>query len=324
MRTIVIAVLLAGTASPALAAADGLFDRRDGARSERAERAVERAERQRGERRQRRAQSDISEEPVAAPVVRQQRIERSAQPTRAPIATERSNQPSPALIATERRARPGRTLIPSERQIEAPARVRAGPAIRDRVQREVPTSGDSVRDWRAAERQRAGSPASIQERNLRRAPGIDGSGDGLVQQSRPLPRVLDRNRPGVIGTRPAPGADAPEPSTARVAHARPSRHWRTDWRRDGRYDWRDYRRRHRSLFRLGFYVDPFGWGYHRYGIGWRLWPSHYGNRYWLNDPWSYRLPPAYGPYRWIRYWDDALLVNIYTGQVVDVVHNFFW
>jgi len=26
----------------------------------------------------------------------------------------------------------------------------------------------------------------------------------------------------------------------------------------------------------------------------------------------------------VRYYDDALLVNIYDGQVVDVIHNFFW
>jgi hypothetical protein len=38
----------------------------------------------------------------------------------------------------------------------------------------------------------------------------------------------------------------------------------------------------------------------------------------------YRLPQAYGPFRWVRYYGDALLVNIYTGQVVDVVYDFFW
>ena len=59
-------------------------------------------------------------------------------------------------------------------------------------------------------------------------------------------------------------------------------------------------------------------------MGWRLWPNYYRNSFWLNDPWRYRLPPAYGPYRWIRYFNDALLVNIYTGQVVDVEYNFFW
>ena len=100
--------------------------------------------------------------------------------------------------------------------------------------------------------------------------------------------------------------------------------WSKDWRKDHRYDWWDYRNRYRSIYRLGRYHDPYGWGYRRWSIGYNLWPSHYGSGYWLNDPWTYRLPPAYGPYRWVRYYDDALLVNIYTGQVIDVVYYFFW
>lgn len=225
----------------------------------------------------------------------------------------------------ERGAGSRAALIEREQQREAVVPVRGQAAPRVRVQREAREvrPSDSVRDWRAAERQRANSPTSIQERNLRHAPLVDGSGEDLVQPTRPLPRVLDRNRARVSST-PAPGTQPPEPETATVRHAEPTRHWRTDWRRDHRYDWRNHRHRHRSLFRLGFYIDPFGWNYHRYGIGWRLWPSHYSNRFWLNDPWMYRLPPAYGPYRWVRYWDDALLVNLYTGQVVDVIHNFFW
>lgn len=100
--------------------------------------------------------------------------------------------------------------------------------------------------------------------------------------------------------------------------------WSTRWRHDHRYDWRRYRDHNRSLFRLGHYYDPFGWNYRRFTVGFSLWPSYYSSRYRLHDPWRYRLPPAYGPYRWVRYWDDALLVNIYTGQVVDVLYNFFW
>jgi hypothetical protein len=97
-----------------------------------------------------------------------------------------------------------------------------------------------------------------------------------------------------------------------------------DWRRNSRYDWYGYRNHYRSLFRLGRYYDPYGWGYRRFSIGFDLGPSYYGSSFWLDDPWQYRLPPAYGPYRWIRYYDDALLVNIYTGEVVDVVYNVFW
>ncbi len=100
--------------------------------------------------------------------------------------------------------------------------------------------------------------------------------------------------------------------------------WSHNWRNDHRYDWTSWRHHHRSTFHLGFYYDPFGWNYRRWSIGSFLYPSFYGSNYWLGDPWQYRLPPAYGPYRWVRYWNDALLVNIYTGEVVDEIHSFFW
>lgn len=100
--------------------------------------------------------------------------------------------------------------------------------------------------------------------------------------------------------------------------------WTQHWRGDRRYDWRRYRDRNRASFRLGFYYDPFGWNYRRFNIGTYLWPSYYSQNYWIHDPWRYRLPPAYGPYRWVRYHNDALLIDTWSGQVVDVIHGFFW
>ena len=100
--------------------------------------------------------------------------------------------------------------------------------------------------------------------------------------------------------------------------------WNSRWRTDRRHDWRRYRDSNRSLYRLGRYRDPYGSRYRRFSIGFSLFPSYYQSSYWLDDPWMYRLPRAYGPYRWVRYYGDALLVNVYTGQVVDVVHDFFW
>jgi Ni/Co efflux regulator RcnB len=55
-----------------------------------------------------------------------------------------------------------------------------------------------------------------------------------------------------------------------------------------------------------------------------MWPSYYRSSYWLNDPWRYRLPYAPPGYRWIRYYDDALLVDTWDGTVVDVIYGFFW
>jgi len=100
--------------------------------------------------------------------------------------------------------------------------------------------------------------------------------------------------------------------------------WSRSWRNNSSYDWRRYRGYNSSIFRNGSYYDPYGYGYRRFSIGFNLFPSYYRSNYWLNDTSMYRLPPAYGPYRWVRYYDDALLVNIYSGQVVDVIYSFFW
>lgn len=107
-------------------------------------------------------------------------------------------------------------------------------------------------------------------------------------------------------------------------HSRSTHNWSSQWRNDRNYNWRHHRDRNHWLFRQGNYWDPYQTGYRRFSIGFSMWPNYYQSNYWLDDPWMYRLPPAYGPYRWVRYYDDALLVNIYTGQVVDVVYSFFW
>lgn len=104
-----------------------------------------------------------------------------------------------------------------------------------------------------------------------------------------------------------------------------NRSWNNDWRRDQRYDWQRHRYSNRSLFRNDRYFAPYGWdyGYRRFSIGFSLSYLLYDQQYWIDDPYSYRLPPVYGPYRWVRYYDDVLLVDLRTGQVTDAIHNFF-
>lgn len=99
--------------------------------------------------------------------------------------------------------------------------------------------------------------------------------------------------------------------------------WNRNWRNDARYDWRRYRDRNRSVFHLGIYIDPFNYGYRPFNIGYRLQPLYYTQDYWF-DPGMYGLPYPQPGTRWIRYWNDALLVDIYTGEVVDAIQNFFW
>ncbi|HMT42021.1 RcnB family protein [Sphingorhabdus sp.] len=101
--------------------------------------------------------------------------------------------------------------------------------------------------------------------------------------------------------------------------------WDRGWRNDRRYDWRGHRERYRSYYRPGRYYAPNRYDRYRwFSIGIYLGSPFYSNRYWIADPWYYRLPPAHGPYRWVRYYDDVLLIDVRNGYVVDVIHDFFW
>lgn len=198
----------------------------------------------------------------------------------------------PDALLERRRARRGDPT--TEQGPDAPA---AGQLLPRRG--EQSDNLDSIRNWRREERQQ------LRDVQVRTRPG---------------------SRPSAVIT-PPPGArpDVQAPAPVRVSrHRDDGRDWHRRWRDDRRYDWRRYRERNRWLFNLGYYYDPFGWSYRRYPIGWRLWPSYYDVDHWLHDPWRYRLPPSYGRYRWVRYWDDALLVDIYSGRVVDVIYDFFW
>ena len=132
--------------------------------------------------------------------------------------------------------------------------------------------------------------------------------------------MRDRH-PLVVSNTPRPGTQPPLRAEVRRT---PQVHWNTNWRNNNHYNWHNYRNHHRSHFHLGFYFDPYGWGYQPFSIGWRLWPSYYSSNYWINDPWSYRLPYAPPGYIWVRYWNDALLVDSWTGTVIDVLPGFFW
>lgn len=103
------------------------------------------------------------------------------------------------------------------------------------------------------------------------------------------------------------------------------RPWGREWHNDQRYDWRGWRDSHRDAFHVGRYYPPYrGYYYSRLAIGFILDPLFWGDSYLIYDPWEYHLPPAYPPYRWVRYYDDAVLVDTNTGQTVDVIYDFFW
>ncbi|MGC6401455.1 RcnB family protein [Sphingomonas sp. FW199] len=86
-------------------------------------------------------------------------------------------------------------------------------------------------------------------------------------------------------------------------------------------DWRDYRASHRGVYARGNWRAPFR--YNRWNNGARIAPAYFGQRYWISDPWRYRLPPARG-FQYVRHYDDVLLVDTRRGGVVRVYNNFFW
>ncbi len=101
--------------------------------------------------------------------------------------------------------------------------------------------------------------------------------------------------------------------------------WSSNWRNDNRYDWQRYRYSNRDRFRVGPYYSPYrNYGYNRFSIGIFLDSLFFDQRYWIGDPWQYRLPPAYPGTQWVRYYNDVLLVDVYSGEVVDVIYDFFW
>lgn len=101
--------------------------------------------------------------------------------------------------------------------------------------------------------------------------------------------------------------------------------WNRSWRNDNRYDWQRYRYSNRNLFRSGAYYAPYrNYRYNRLSIGVVLDSLFFSNRYWLNDPYQYRLPHAPYGTQWVRYYNDVVLVDTYTGEVIDVIHDFFW
>lgn len=106
---------------------------------------------------------------------------------------------------------------------------------------------------------------------------------------------------------------------ARREYREDRRDRRQSWGRD---DWRDYRSRNRALYARGGWRAPFGYQAFRPGV--RIANRYYGPRYVIADPWRYRLPPARRYTRWVRHYNDVLLIDYRRGFVVDVLRNFYW
>jgi Ni/Co efflux regulator RcnB len=93
-------------------------------------------------------------------------------------------------------------------------------------------------------------------------------------------------------------------------------------RRYGNDDWRGYRNGNRNVYARGNWRAPFR--YQTFRAGARIGTPYYSSRYWISDPWRYRLPQVAGYQRWVRHYDDVLLVDTRRGTVVRVIPRFYW
>jgi Ni/Co efflux regulator RcnB len=118
---------------------------------------------------------------------------------------------------------------------------------------------------------------------------------------------------------PAPGHNRPSPAPG---HHRPSP---TPGHRPGNppghspiYGWNHHR------LRLGQFRYPSGYAYRSWSVGQSLPQLLFGSAYYFTDYAALGLDsPPYG-YQWVRYGPDVLLVNVRTGEILDVIHNAFY
>ncbi len=89
-----------------------------------------------------------------------------------------------------------------------------------------------------------------------------------------------------------------------------------------RNDWRNNRQGNRNLYARGNWRAPYRYQAFRAGV--RIQPTYYNQRNWIADPWRYRLPRPTANQRWVRNYDDLMLVDVRRGIVIDVIRGFYW
>jgi Ni/Co efflux regulator RcnB len=96
---------------------------------------------------------------------------------------------------------------------------------------------------------------------------------------------------------------------------------RNDSRDFQRDDWRSYRNTNRNIYARGNWNADFR--YRAFSPGIRITSGYYAPRYYINDYARYRLPRPGFNQRWVRHYNDVLLVDVRGGRVIDVIRNFY-
>jgi len=143
-----------------------------------------------------------------------------------------------------------------------------------------------------------------QHDNAMRGPGPNNAPNNAMRGRDNGPRP-DFNRPG--DNRPNNAMRGPGPrrdfSSARNFHQ----------------NFRSPRRFHAPAYRR-----PPGWYYQRWSFGQILPALFWAQQYWLNDYMAYDLPPPPPGAVWVRYGNDALLIDRYSGEIITVQYGVFY
>jgi Ni/Co efflux regulator RcnB len=126
------------------------------------------------------------------------------------------------------------------------------------------------------------------------------------------------------GARPAP-AHAPEPHAGPRGYERAPEPKGWNNRPAANFDRAPYQHNFKAArsFHIGPYHRPSGWVAHRWAYGQILPRAYFAPAYYVSDYWLFALeiPPA--GYEWVRDDTDALLVNIDTGEILQVEYDVF-
>jgi Ni/Co efflux regulator RcnB len=129
---------------------------------------------------------------------------------------------------------------------------------------------------------------------------------------------------GAAMHRPEPPR-APEPHAGPRGYDRPAEPKGWNNRPAANFDRAQYQHNFRAArsFHVGPYHRPAGWAAHRWAYGQILPRAYFGSSYFISDYWLFALeiPPA--GYEWVRDDTDALLVNVDTGEVLQVEYDVF-
>jgi Ni/Co efflux regulator RcnB len=114
----------------------------------------------------------------------------------------------------------------------------------------------------------------------------------------------------------------PYPGPKRYARVTEPKGWNT---RPSTVDRGSYQHNFRATrsFHIGPYHRPPGWSAHNWAYGQILPRAYFAPEYRLADYWLFSLevPPA--GYEWVRDGDDALLVDVDSGEILQVEYGVF-